>query len=120
MVDGREHLLAIADVGDECRCLRPYFGDLVGDGVDAVGPHVDECDVRTVAGQPQGDAAADPAAPAGDECDLSLEAHVSPSDGGVDEDFHLLAGVQRLEPLVDDVVDGDRRPSRWCRSCPSP
>ena len=43
------------------------------------------------------------------------------SSGGVDQNLHLRARVQRLESLVDDVVDGDLgRPSRWCRRCPAP
>ena len=108
MLDRGEHLFAVADVGDECRCFRTDFGDLFGDGVDAVRPHVDQGDVRAVAGQPQGDAAADSASASGDQGDLPVSSHSRCllQTVGVDEHLHLRAGVQRLEALVDDVVEG--------------
>ena len=71
MIDGCEHLLAIAHVRDECRCFRADLGDLVGYGIDAVGSDVDQRDIGSVARQPQRDAAPDTAATAGDERNLA-------------------------------------------------
>ena len=70
VVDRGEHLIAVADICDECRCFAADFGDLVGDGVDAVRVDVDQCDVGAVAGQPQRDTAADTAPAAGDQGDF--------------------------------------------------
>ena len=51
--------------------FEPSSADLVGYGVDAVGPDVDEGDVGAVAGQPQRYTAADAPAAAGDHGDLA-------------------------------------------------
>lgn len=59
VVDGREHLVAITDVGHECRCLRASSTHLVGDPGNLVLGQIHQGDVVTVGCQPQCDGPAD-------------------------------------------------------------
>src|SRR5689334_7684219 len=78
MVDGGEHLLAIAHVSNECGCFTADLGDLIGDGADTVRPNVHQCQISAVACQPQRDPASDAARRTGDQSDLSVQTHDSP------------------------------------------
>ena len=75
MVHGGEHLRAVADIGNESRCLAADLGYLTGDALDAVGPGVHQCHRRTVAGQAQRDATADTACRTGHQRNPALESH---------------------------------------------
>lgn len=93
MLDGGEHLLAVAYVGHECCCLRTDLGDLASDRVDTVGQYVDQRDGGAVTREPQRYPPSDAAGGSGDERRLAFqwECHDSlPSlDRRVDEHLHL-------------------------------
>lgn len=77
MIHRREHLVPIADIGDECGCLPADLADLVGNADDLGLVQVDQRDIVPVAGESKRDPATDALACAGDQCDT----HTAPSFG---------------------------------------